>query len=91
MTCETKVAEYVKKVLEGEGILATLVAKDPARARFRLRRCEIGFHSRDKSRQTIAGRAVEEMQLRLIERNVDLGLNIEMHRGIRARHDFLLA
>src|ERR1700733_13288083 len=29
---ETKVAEYVKKVLEGEGIPVTLVAKDPARA-----------------------------------------------------------
>jgi acetylornithine deacetylase/succinyl-diaminopimelate desuccinylase-like protein len=29
---ETKVAEYVKKVLEAEGIAATLAAKDPARA-----------------------------------------------------------
>src|SRR6204780_4568061 len=29
---ETKVAEYVKKVLEGEGIPVTLAAKDPARA-----------------------------------------------------------
>ena len=29
---ETKVAEYVKKVLEAEGIQVTLVAKDPARA-----------------------------------------------------------
>jgi acetylornithine deacetylase/succinyl-diaminopimelate desuccinylase-like protein len=29
---ETKVAEYVKKVLEAEGIPVTLVAKDPARA-----------------------------------------------------------
>jgi acetylornithine deacetylase/succinyl-diaminopimelate desuccinylase-like protein len=29
---ETKVAEYVKKVLEAEGIPAVLVAKDPARA-----------------------------------------------------------
>ena len=29
---ETKVAEYVKKVLDAEGIPATLVAKDPARA-----------------------------------------------------------
>src|SRR5580693_87346 len=29
---ETKVADYVKKVLEGEGISVTLVAKDPARA-----------------------------------------------------------
>src|SRR6185312_12693774 len=29
---ETKVVEYVKKVLEAEGIPATLVAKDPARA-----------------------------------------------------------
>jgi acetylornithine deacetylase/succinyl-diaminopimelate desuccinylase-like protein len=29
---ETKVAEYVKKVLEAEGIPATLAAKDPARA-----------------------------------------------------------
>src|SRR5579862_5042196 len=29
---ETKVAEYVKKVLEAEGIAVTLVAKDPARA-----------------------------------------------------------
>src|SRR5580704_10163306 len=29
---ETRVAEYVKKVLEGEGIPVTLVAKDPARA-----------------------------------------------------------
>jgi acetylornithine deacetylase/succinyl-diaminopimelate desuccinylase-like protein len=29
---ETRVAEYVKKVLEAEGIPATLVAKDPARA-----------------------------------------------------------
>src|SRR6202035_39020 len=29
---ETKVAEYVKRVLESEGIPVTLVAKDPARA-----------------------------------------------------------
>ena len=29
---ETKVAEYVKKVLEAEGIPVTLAAKDPARA-----------------------------------------------------------
>src|SRR3984957_8975507 len=29
---ETKVVEYVKKVLEGEGISAILVAQDPARA-----------------------------------------------------------
>ena len=29
---ETRVAEYVKKVLDSEGIPATLVAKDPARA-----------------------------------------------------------
>src|SRR5580700_11231893 len=29
---ETRVAEYVKKVLEGEGIPVTLAAKDPARA-----------------------------------------------------------
>jgi acetylornithine deacetylase/succinyl-diaminopimelate desuccinylase-like protein len=29
---ETRVAEYVRKVLEGEGIAATLAAKDPARA-----------------------------------------------------------
>jgi acetylornithine deacetylase/succinyl-diaminopimelate desuccinylase-like protein len=29
---ETKVAEYVKKVLDAEGIPATLVARDPARA-----------------------------------------------------------
>src|SRR5580693_976949 len=29
---ETKVADYVKKVLEGEGISVTLVAQDPARA-----------------------------------------------------------
>src|SRR3984885_7019411 len=29
---ETKVVEYVKRVLEAEGIPATLVAKDPARA-----------------------------------------------------------
>ena len=29
---ETKVAEYVKKVLDADGIPATLVAKDPARA-----------------------------------------------------------
>src|ERR1700759_944600 len=29
---ETKVVEYVKKVLDGEGIDAKLVAKDPARA-----------------------------------------------------------
>src|SRR6266700_6539195 len=29
---ETKVVEYVKKVLEAEGIPATIVAKDPARA-----------------------------------------------------------
>src|SRR3954470_19779020 len=29
---ETRVAEYVKKVLDAEGIPATLAAKDPARA-----------------------------------------------------------
>src|ERR1700675_1756174 len=29
---ETKIVEYVKKVLDAEGIEATLVAKDPARA-----------------------------------------------------------
>ena len=29
---ETKVAEYVRKVLEAEGIAVTLAAKDPARA-----------------------------------------------------------